>query len=167
MYKRLVDEALRDGVLAERDLASFTDEGLLHRLESGSPSPLLHALRTRRLYKRALECSAAELPEGVWEWIADDRARTIAAEDALASELGLAPGELILDFPAKPQMLGLDLPVLRRDGSIRRLTSTGWAGAIDLPALSRELYRAARWLRVFVARPVAVTQAVLEPFLAR
>ncbi|HET7583529.1 MAG TPA: HD domain-containing protein [Gemmatimonadaceae bacterium] len=169
MYKRLVDEALRDGVLSEQELASFTDEGLLHRLEGdewGAGHALLRALRTRRLYKRALERPAAELPEGAWEWIADDRVRTIAAEDALAAELGLRPGELILDFPAKPRMLGLDLPVLRRDGNVRRLTSSGWEGAIDLPALSRELYRSARWLRVFVARPVTLSQGMLEALLA-
>ena len=52
-----------------------------------------------------------------------DRALTVAVEDALAAALGLAPGELLLDFPAKTQMLGLDIPVLRRGGEVRRLTS--------------------------------------------
>jgi hypothetical protein len=42
--------------------------------------------------------------------------------------------------------------VLRRDGSVARVTAAGWEGAINLPTLSAQLYRSARWLRVFVAR---------------
>ena len=97
------------------------------------PSPLLAALRERRLYKRASSARAAELPPRRGEWIADDRALVVAVEDALARELGLAPGELLLDYPEKTQMLGLDLPVLRRDGSVRRLTAEGLGGR-DQPA---------------------------------
>ena len=154
MYKRLVDDALRAGALDTRELASFTDEGLLHRLEQCTTSPLLSALRARRLYKRAFECSAAELREAAGDWIATDRTRAIDAEDELAQEVGLNPGELILDYPTKPQMLGLDIPVLQRNGKVRRLTAEGWPGAINLPVLSDQLYRSARVLRVFVARPV-------------
>ncbi len=51
-------------------------------------------------------------------------------------------------------MLGLDIPVLRKDGHVRHLTTEGWPGAINLPLLSEQLYRSARVLRVFVARPV-------------
>jgi uncharacterized protein len=57
--------------------------------------------------------------------------------------------DLLLDYPTKTQMLGLDIPVRRRDGSIRRLTAEGWEGAMNLPKLSEELYHSARWLRVF------------------
>ena len=46
MYKRLVDDAIRDGALDERALSSLTDEGLLHVLETTSNAPLLDALRT-------------------------------------------------------------------------------------------------------------------------
>src|SRR5690348_18104708 len=53
MYKRVVEEALRTGAIEERELAGFTDEGLLHRLEERAPSTLLFALRNRRLHKRA------------------------------------------------------------------------------------------------------------------
>lgn len=154
MYKRLVGDALRTGALGAHALASFTDEGLLHHLDSCSSSPLLGALRERRLYKRVFECPAGDLGDDTGDWIAYDRERARAAEDSLATELGLASGELLLDFPAKPQMLGLDLPVLRRDGHVRRLTAEGWPGAINLPLLSEQLYRSARVLRVFVARPV-------------
>src|SRR6478672_1625562 len=97
MYKRLVDGALRAGSLTAETLASYTDEGLLHELASRAPSPLLGALRERRLYKRVFECPAAELPPEGGEWIADDRALVVAVEDQLARQLGLSAGELLLD----------------------------------------------------------------------
>jgi hypothetical protein len=159
MYKRLVDGALRAGSLDAETLASFTDEGLLHELERRAPTPLLAALHQRRLYKRVFECPAAELPAGAGEWIADDRPLVVAAEDQLARHFGLAPGELLLDYPTKTQMLGLDIPVLRRDGRVRRLTAEGWEGAINLPKLSEELYGSARWLRVFACRKLSVSRA--------
>jgi len=68
-------------------------------------------------------------------------------------KFGLETREVLLDYPVKTQMLDLDLPVLRRNGEVRRLTGEGLEGAINLPMLSNELYRSARWLRVFVARP--------------
>jgi hypothetical protein len=158
MYKRLVEGALQAGSLDAATLAAFTDEGLLHELAQRAPTPLLAALRERRLYKRLFECPAAELPPDAGEWIADDRALVVAVEDQLARELGLAPGEALLDYPAKTQMLGLDIPVRRRDGSVRRLTAAGWEGAINLPRLSEELYGSARWLRVFACRRVPINR---------
>ena len=148
MYKRLVADALDAGALNADRLASFTDEGLLHVLEE-SRLPMLAALRGRKLYKRAFECPAVELSEEAGEWIADDPALTRQVEDVLAVELGMKAGDLLLDYPVKTQMLGLDIPVRRRGGSIRRLTAEGWEGAVNLPKLSEELYRSARWLRVF------------------
>ncbi len=161
MYKRLVDGALRAGSLGAETLAAFTDEGLLHELSQRAPSPLLAALRERRLYKRLFECPAAELPPDSGEWIADDRALVVAVEDQLARELGLAPGELLLDYPVKTQMLGLDIPVIRRDGSVRRLTAAGWEGAVNLPKLSEELYGSARWLRVFACERVPLRRELI------
>src|SRR3954465_729884 len=158
MYKRLVADALDAGALAADRLASFTDEGLLHVLEE-SGLPLLAALRGRKLYKRAFECPAAELEPDVAEWIADDPKLTATVEDALAIEIGLQPGELLLDYPTKTQMLGLDIPVKRRDGSIRRLTAAGWEGSMNLPKLSEELYRSARWLRVFTKSRMSIDRA--------
>ena len=162
MYKRLVEGALRAGSLDAATLAAFTDEGLLHELADREPTPLLSALRERRLYKRIFECPAAELPPDAGEWIADDRALVVATEDQLACELGLGPGEILLDYPAKTQMLGLDIPVRRRDGTVRRLTAAGWEGAINLPRLSEELYASARWLRVFACRRVPVSREAVR-----
>ena len=125
----LVEDALQAGVVDVQSLARYTDEGLMHRLESALPSQLLVALKGRKLYKRAAEWPAAELDDDKVEWIASDRKRVAATENTLAKEFGLAPGELLLDYPAKTQMLGLDIPVLRqqptflREWNPRRITT--------------------------------------------
>jgi HD superfamily phosphohydrolase len=156
MYKRVVADALDAGALDAQTLAGFTDEGILLALAERTSNPLVAALRRRRLYKRAFETPAADLEPDAAEWIADDRALTVAVENALAREVGLAPGELLLDYPAKTQMLGLDLLVQRPFGEVRRLTAAGWEGAVNLPKLSEEFYRSARWLRVYTAPRVAI-----------
>ena len=167
MYKRLVADAIHAGSLDALELAAFTDEGLLHRIAEQAPGALLGALRARRLYKRAFECPAADLPPDSGEWIADDRSLVVQAEDALARECGLAPGELLMDYPAKTQMLGLDIPVLRRGGEVRQLTATGWEGAMNLPRLSEQLYRSARWLRVFAVRRLDLDRRRLLDLISR
>lgn len=161
MYKRLVEDALRAGHLEAAALASFTDEGILHAMEGAGAGPLLDAIRHRRLHKRALEISAAELTDAGLEWISEDRARTRAAEDALARTHGFRSGELLLDYPSKERMLGLDLPLLGKDGSTRRVTDEGIAGAINLPILAEQLYQSARWLRVFTAERREIPRAEL------
>jgi uncharacterized protein len=158
MYKRLVSDALDAGSLTADQLAGFTDEGLLLGLEARGASPLLQALRERRLYKRVIEIPAAELPSESGEWIADDWRRVMTVENALARKLGLDAGELLLDYPAKTEMLGLNLPVLRRDGRVEVLTQQTSGSTINLPKLSEDLYRSARWLRVFSARPVELSR---------
>jgi len=50
-------------------------------------------------------------------------------------------------------MLGVDLPLRTRDGTVERLTGEGRAGHLGLPRIAGELYRSARRLRVFTARP--------------
>jgi len=165
MYKRMVEDALHSGAIDAELLPSYTDEGLLHRLEHAEPTPLLDALKTRKLYKRALEWPASQLDDGFGEWVATDRERTRAVEDELASELGLAKGDLLLDFPIKTQMLGLDIPVKRRDGDVERLTGQGWPGTINLPSLSEALYTSARWLRVFTARRMTVSRERVSAIL--
>ena len=156
MYKRVVADALDAGALDARTLAGFTDEGILQDLEQRAPSPLVKALRQRRLFKRAFESPAAYLTADSGEWIADDHALTTAVENALSGELHLEPGELLLDYPTKTQMLGLDLLVQRSYGEVKRLTAEGWKGAINLPKLSEEFYRSARWLRVYTSDRIAI-----------
>jgi hypothetical protein len=103
------------------------------------------------------------LDDGFAEWIGNDRQRTVLAEDRLAEALGLTHGEVLLDYPEKTQMLGLDIPMVRRNGAVERLTDRGIVGAINLPLLSHELYRSARWLRVFTTGSMtADRQTVLD-----
>jgi HD superfamily phosphohydrolase len=166
MYKRLVSDAVNAGSLDAQTLAAFTDEGLLHDLARRAPSPLLAALRERRLFKRAFQCPAGDLAPDAAEWIADDPPLTRRVEDALARELGLNPGELLLDYPTKTQMLALDLPVQRRNGEVFRLT-TGGESAINLPKLAEEFYRSARWLRVFTCRPVRLERDRVVALVSR
>lgn len=148
MYKRLVEDALHAGAVSSASLAAFTDEGLLNRLENAG-SPLLSALQKRRLFKRAAEWPSTEMDEETAEWVNSSRANTRAAERALAHALHVRPEALLVDFPEKTQMLGLDIPVQRRSGKVDRLTSEGWVGTINLPTLSEELYSSARWFRIF------------------
>ncbi len=163
MYKRLVEDALAEGAVDPDALARYTDEGLLHRLEMSSPSPLLSALKERRLYKRAAEWPASRIESELGDWSGRSRAWMLAAENRLAKELGLLPGAVLLDFPGKTQMLGLDIPVEKRSGTIERLTGQSLMGTINLPSLSDELYASARWLRVFSATRTALPQSrILE-----
>lgn len=158
VFQRLVREALRDGWADLDSLARMGDEDLLSWLETraaahASPSATrarerwIPALRNRRLPKRVAEWSGDELPEEVAPWVyADPRVRS-DVEDRLSRDLGLEPGDLFLDYPAKPGMMALEILVERREGDVLRLTSTGWAGLIDLPRLGRDLYNSARVLR--------------------
>jgi len=166
MYKRLVEDAVNAGSLDAETLAAFTDEGLLHDLARRAPSPLLAALRERRLFKRAFQCPAGDLAPDAAEWIADDPALTRRVEQALATKLGLNPGELLLDYPTKTQMLGLDMPVQRRAGEVFRLTGGG-EGGINLTKLAEEFYRSARWLRVFACRPVRLSRERVMALVSR
>jgi uncharacterized protein len=167
MYKRLVGDALATGAIRADAIVGYTDEGLLAHLGRTAPAPLLAALLGRRLYKRAIECPAADLEGGAAEWIGTDPGLVVSVENFLAKRAGLAPGELLLDHPTKTQMLGLDIPVLRRSGAIERLTPETLIGSINLPSLSDELYRSARWLRVFVARRTVVPAAPVLALLSR
>jgi HD superfamily phosphohydrolase len=158
MYKRLVSDALDTGSFTADTLAAFTDEGLLLGLEAKGGHALLRALRERRLYKRVIEIPSTDLPANAGEWIAGDWNRAVEAENRLAKTLRLAPGEVLIDYPAKTEMLGLNLPVLRRGGRVEQLTSASSEGAINLPRLSEDLYRSARWFRVFAASPVTLSR---------
>jgi hypothetical protein len=123
-------------------------------------APLAQRLRHRRLYKRALDLPAADLPENAGDWIATDPDLTAQTEDRLAVELGLKVGELLLDYPVKPAMLAVDLPVLRRDGSVDQ-------PQLDLQRVSGALHDSARRFRVFVAEPREVKPELVLGVLER
>ncbi len=168
MFKRLVSAAVREGFVAAAALGDTTDDALLHELASRDRTQLAAALRGRRLYKRSLELLPGELGFDVPDWVwagGEGAARREREEDALARRCGLAPGELLIDFPHKTAMLGLDLPIVRSDGSVERLTGGGWPGRMDLPKMAEDLVESARRLRVFVARPVKVAAEELRAAL--
>ncbi len=161
LYKRIVEETVRCGLLATDELVGPTDEELVYEIRKRAERSKeevgrrlvrrwLPALRNRRLPKRAAELTAAELDDRVVaSWVIEDPVRKRAEEDEIARELGLEPGEVVVDYPAKRAMLDLDLLVERRGGGVERLGPSGLPGLIDLPRVARELYRTTRVLRVF------------------
>jgi hypothetical protein len=151
MFKRAVRVGMDQGTVDIDALAEATDDGLMERLVSRGANPLAAAVRSRRLYKRALDLPASDVPGDAQPWIAENPDLLEQVEDVLAAQVGLAPGELLLDFPARASMLSVDLPLRTRGGSVERLTDAGRAGHLGLPRVADELYRSARRLRVFVA----------------
>ena len=150
MFKRLVRHAIATGIVQPDTIAIATDDALIHDLLQQDGTGLARSLRERRLAKRALDVPATELPAETPSWPSDDPELLERVEDRLAREVRLAPGELFLDFPAKPAMLALDLPLVKRDGSVIWLTGAEAAAHLGLPRVAAELYRSARRLRVFV-----------------
>ena len=161
LYKRIVEESVRAGLLDPEELIGPTDEELLYEISRRSQEDdgeiaeriatrWLPALRQRRLPKRALELTAADLAgRQVEDWAVGDSPWKRVVEDDLAAELGLESGEVVIDFPAKPEMFQLDVLVERRGGEISRLGLAGLPGLLDLPRLAQQLYATARVLRVF------------------
>ncbi len=166
-FQRLMREALADGWATHDHIVGQGDEELLNVLESLAAKSdsesarracqrYFPALRHRRLPKRAAEWRGDAISEAlgrlgreVAPWFHQRPELRAALEDLLAVELGLERGSLLLDYPAKPGMLELDILMEGRDGVVQRLTPAGRAGLIDLPRLGRDLYHAARVLRVF------------------
>jgi HD superfamily phosphohydrolase len=161
LYKRVVEVAVTQGLVTPADLVGPTDERLLYEVgrragEASSPEALrlrdrwLPALMNRRIPKRALELTAADLPDvPLPSWLGTDSARRRRLEDSLAAELDLEPGEVVVDYPAKAAMFQLNLLLERRNGEVARVGPEGLPGVIDLPRVAEELYRTARVLRVF------------------
>ena len=155
MFKRAARAAVAAGVVTVDTIADLTDDAFMELLVTRGPSPLALAVRTRRLYKRALDMPASDVDGEPAGWVSDDPELLERVEDMLAIECGLDPGELLLDFPARASMLSVDLPLATRGGRVERLTDEGRAGQLGLPRVADELYRSARRLRVFVARPAS------------
>ena len=162
MFKRLVRGAIAAGRVDPHAIASATDDGLIHELMRDDTSGLARRLRDRRLAKRALDLAATDLPADTPAWPSDDPDLVERVEDRLARELGLEPGELFLDFPAKAAMLALDVPLVKRDGAVTHL-----GGDLGLPRVAAELYRSARRLRVFTSRVVMVEAGPIVDLVMR
>ena len=165
MYKRIVSDALACSLVTSDELIGQTDEGVLFLIESRDPDTCaapeaafgirtqVRQLRARVLPKRAAELVAAEFGEhdAIADWLGMDSPQKRSIEDALADELGVAAGDVYLDYPEKKAMFALDLLVERKSGELIRLGPRGQVGLIGLPRLADELYRTARVLRLFVA----------------
>lgn len=168
MFKRLVRTALASRELDAAWIAHTTDEALmeaLHRLHGRSE--LAQRLRRRRLYKRAIDLRAAEVPRNTGAWIAGRPDLVERVEDRLATELDLPPAGVLLDFPAKPEMLAVDLPLVTRAGTVVQLTDDADDGRLGLRRIAEELHTSARRLRVFVAEPVQVEARALLGLVER
>jgi hypothetical protein len=145
MFKRLVRRTIAAGRMTAEAVAIATDDGLIHELQQRDPTGLAGALRERRLAKRALDIPGTDLPAETADWPATDPDLLQQVEERLAREAGLGPDELFLDFPSKPGMLDVAIPVVGRSGSA--------AEHLGLPRVAAELHRSAQRLRVFVLRP--------------
>jgi hypothetical protein len=154
MFRRVVREAIATGALTTERVSRSTDEELMGAVRSLAESALARRLQERHLYKRAVDIAATDVPGGTW--IARRPDLTEAIENRMAPELGLGPGEVLLDFPAKPAMLAVDLPLLRRNGQVTVLDREGRSGLLGIQGVADELHDHARRLRLFVARPVGV-----------
>lgn len=159
MYKRVVGDALRSGLVAGDELVGQTDEGVMFLIEGRAlareddaargVAAAVSDIRARRLPKRAAEVIAAELDAATPSWLETDSALKHAVENRIASELGLEDGSVYLDYPEKLAMFGLNILLETRAGDVVRLGPGGRSGLIGLPAVSAELYRSARVLRLF------------------
>jgi HD superfamily phosphohydrolase len=157
MFKRAARGAVLAGVLEMQDVAGLTDDAFMEILMQHDPMGLARAVRERRLYKRLWDVPASDVHVTPADWLDGDGKTLELVEDALAQEAGLAPGELLLDFPSRPSMLSVDLPLRLREGGVERLTDAGRAGHLGLPRVAEELYQSARRLRVFSARPATLS----------
>ncbi|MFQ5746150.1 MAG: HD domain-containing protein [Gemmatimonadota bacterium] len=157
VFRRLVGDALGSGLFVAEDLPGRTDEELLSLLAARSedrPAPpvfpaLLRALRDRQLPRRVVEVLGDELPSGVASWVQSRRDLVARLEDRLADEWRRPRGSIFVDYPSNPRMLELRLLFAPGRGPVRRLTSEGEKGLIDLPRLSASLHHTTRVLRVF------------------
>jgi uncharacterized protein len=162
MFKRAIREAVRRGSVSVQHISQATDDGLMELIAERDQNALARSIRARRLHKRALDLPASEVSGDVQPWVAENPDLLERVEDAVAKAVGLAAGDLLIDFPARAAMLGVNLPLRTRAGSVERLTDAGRAGHLGLPRVADELYRSARRLRIFVARPAS---SALEPVL--
>jgi HD superfamily phosphohydrolase len=154
MFKRVVRDAVAGGRLDATWIPHATDEALMERLRAVPDAPLAERLRRRHLYKRLVDLPATEVPARAGDWLTGNPSLVTRVEDRLARELRLEPGGALLDFPSKPEMVAIDLPVLSRDGSI---TPTQLA----LEPVADALHRSARRLRLFAAESRTVQPRAL------
>jgi uncharacterized protein len=159
MFKRLVRRAIAAGRITAEQVAVATDDALVLELQQHDTTGLAAALRDRRLAKRAVDVAATDLPADAADWPATDPDLLERVEERLALEAGLSKDELFLDFPSKPGMLDVAIPVAGRPGTA--------ADHLGLPRVAAELHRSAQRLRVFVLKPVEISAKAIVALVMR
>ena len=161
MFKRAVRTAIAREQISAAWISHATDESLMERLCALPETPLAHRLRSRALYKRALDLPATDVPESGTDWISRKPDVLERVEDHLAGELGMDPGSILIDYPVKPTMLDVDLPVTTRPGQ------NGSPAQLELVRIAEALHTSARRFRVFVAEPRSIDAAVVLEMVQR
>ncbi|UCD24774.1 MAG: HD domain-containing protein [Gemmatimonadota bacterium] len=167
MFKRLVRSTLDNGDLEVNWIARSTDEALMEALHNLPNAPLAYRLKRRQLYKRVLDLAAGSLAPDAGAWISDDPGLVARAEDRLAIEMGLAPGDVLLDFPKKPEMLSVQLPVRTRSGNVEVLGAERGVDWLGIQQVSQDLHNNARRLRVFAATTCKIDMSQLMSLVER
>ena len=161
LFKRLVRTAIARTELDAEWIANATDEALMERMRQLSDRSIVDRLRGRRLYKRIMDTPAADLASGSGDWIAENPDLVERVEDRLAKEHGLEPGELLLDFPKKPDMLAVNIYVQTAGRGVELISDSRPSGQIGIHEVRHELHTSARRLRVFAAHPIAIDENVV------
>jgi hypothetical protein len=147
MFKRAVRTALHQGGLTADDIANSTDEAFMERLRATAGAPIAERLRRRRLYKRVLDVPAVDLPPDAGGWVADEPDLARQVEDRLAAEWGRSPGDVLIDYPVKPEMLAGEVPVVTRHGEVA-------PARLSIQRMAEDLHQAARRFRIYAADPL-------------
>lgn len=160
MFKRVVRTAIAREQISAAWISHATDEALMERLRAIPDTPIAHRLRSRVLYKRALDLPAADIPDESADWISRKPDVAERLEDHLAGELGLERGEILIDYPEKPTMLDVDLPLVLRTGETGR-------PQLELLRIAEALHASARRFRVFVAQNRVLDVSVVLEMVQR
>ncbi len=167
MFKRAVRTALAHGELTVDAVAHSTDEGLMQRLRETHGNEIATRLRQRKLYKRLVDIAGEEVPEDAGDWVAECPDLVERVENKLAAKLQLQPGEVLLDFPAKAKMIEVDMPLLRKDGTVEPLAAPDGTSQLGIHRIADELHARARRLRVFAATSRPLDQQYILQLVER
>ncbi len=167
MFKRVVRTALAHGQLTVEAVAHSTDEGLMQRLRETHGNEIATRLRQRKLYKRLVDIAGEEVPEDAGDWVAECPDLVERVENKLAAKLQLQPGEVLLDFPAKAKMIEVDMPLLRKDGTVEPLAAPDGTSQLGIHRIADELHARARRLRVFAATSRPLDQQYILQLVER
>ncbi|MDH5643553.1 MAG: HD domain-containing protein [Gemmatimonadota bacterium] len=149
MFKRAVTEAIARNEIDLDTIAFSTDDALVELLAETSQHELVLGLKRRRLYKRLVEISGADVPADAGDWIANNPKLLTKVENHLAAQLGLKPGEILVDFPRKAKMLDVDMLLKTEPGDVVHLGTGQGAIRLGIDRVAEELHSRARNLRVF------------------